>query len=93
MKIHLKFGSIFQEIFAGTEGEIDLEEGADVAGLLDVLCSTPERRARIFDPTGRNLRSYVTISKNGKFIIQLEWLQTRLSDGDRVEFFLLGAGG
>jgi molybdopterin converting factor small subunit len=93
LKIHLKFGSIFQEIFGGREGEIDLLEGADIARLLDVLCSTPERRAKIFDPTGKNLRPYVTISKNGRFIIHLDWLQTRLSDGDRVEFFLLGAGG
>ncbi len=92
MKIHLKFGSIFKEIFGGSEGEIDLEDGADIAALLHVLCAEPERRAKIFDPAG-NIRPYVTISKNGRFIVHLNWLQTKLSDGDRVEFFLLAAGG
>ncbi len=93
MKIHVKFGSIFQAIFGEKERQVDLEEGADMARLLDVLCETPERRIKIFDPTGGNLRPYVNITKNGRFILHLKWLQTELSDGDRVEILLLAAGG
>ncbi len=93
MKIHVKFGSIFQAVFGEKERQIDLEAGADISRLLDVLCDTPERRAKIFDHTGKNLRPYVSISKNGSFIVHLKWLQTGLSEGDRVEFVLLAAGG
>lgn len=93
MKINLKFGGRFREIFGANEAQIDLEEGANILRLLDVLCDFPDRRAKIFDNSNINVRPSVMITKNGRFIIHLDWLQTKLLDGDKVEIFSLVSGG
>jgi MoaD family protein len=93
LKISLKFGSRFREIFGASEVQIDLEERANILRLLDVLCDSPDRRAKIFDNSNINVRPNVAITKNGRFIIHLDWLQTELFDGDKVEIFSLASGG
>jgi len=93
LKISLKFGGRFRETFGASEEQIDLEEGANISRLLDVLCDSPDRRAKIFDSSNINVRSFVMITKNGRFIIHLDWLRTKLLDGDKVEIFSLVSGG
>ena len=93
MKISVKFGSIFREVFGADEMQIDLEPGANILRLLDILCDSPDRRVKIFDKSNTNVRPHVSITKNGRFILHLNWLQTELFDGDKVEIFILGSGG
>ena len=93
MKVHVKFRTIFREVFGMDEMELDLDSGANILSLLNILCDSQDRRAKIFDSSNTNLRRHVTITKNGRFILHLNWLQTELFDGDKVEILMLAAGG
>ena len=75
------------------EQEIGLKAGATVLDLLNSLCKTEELRKNIFSANNRNLRPNVSIRKNGRFIVHLNWLDTELEAGDRVEIFTLHCGG
>ena len=93
MKINLKLFGRFIQIFQIDEKEIRLESGATILDLLNHLCKTQERRNSIFSSTNRNLKPNVVIRINGRFIIHLNWLDTELEAGDRVEILTLHCGG
>ena len=93
MKINLKLFGRFIQIFQLNEKEISLEPGGTVLDLLNSLCKTDELRKNIFSANNRNLRPNVVIRKNGRFIIHLNWLDTELEAGDRVEILTLHCGG
>ena len=92
MKVNVKFSARFREIFAIDERQIELQNGANVGDLLDILCDSNARRIKLFG-TGKNLRPNVLVTKNGRFIVHLNWLDTALSDGDKVEILSLVSGG
>lgn len=93
MIINLKLFGRFIQIFQMDEKEIRLKPGATVLDLLNDLCKTQERRHSIFSSTDRSLRPNVSIRKNGRFIIHLNWLDTELEAGDRVDILTLHCGG
>ena len=93
MKINLKLFGRFIQIFKMDEKEISLQAGGTVMDLLNSLCKTDAQRDSLFVTTDRNLRPNVTIRKNGRFIIHLNWLDTALEEGDRVEILTLHGGG
>jgi len=93
LKINVKLRARFVELFGAKEKEVQIKNGATVRELLDGLCDSPERREKIFDNDRKNLRPYVAITKNGRFIIHLDWLETELSDGDNVEIFSMVSAG
>ncbi len=93
MKVNVTFKSRFKNIFDGEGREVALQEQATVRELLNLLCDTPDRRLQVFDNECINLRPSVAITKNGLFLIHLNWLDTELSEGDRVELFNLHCGG
>ncbi len=93
MKINLRLFGRFIQIFQMDEKEISLETGGTVLDLLNDLCNTQERRNTIFSSTKRHLRPNVVIRKNGRFIVHLNWLDTELEAGDRVEILTLHCGG
>lgn len=93
MKINLKLLGRFIQIFQFDEKEISLKPGATVLDLLNSQCQTEELRNTIFSTNNRNLRPNVVIRKNGRFIIHLNWLDTKLEAGDRVEILTLHCGG
>ena len=93
MKISLKLFGRFIQIFETDEKEIDLTPDATILDLLNHLCKTQELRNSIFGTASRKLRPNVVIRKNGRFIIHLDWLDTKLEAGDRVEILTLHCGG
>ena len=93
MKINLKLFGRFIQMFKLDEKEIRLKTGATVMDLLNSLCKTEELRNKIFSTSSRKLKPNVVIRKNGRFIIHLNWLDTELAEGDRVEILTLHCGG
>jgi sulfur carrier protein ThiS len=93
LKVNLKLIGQFIEIFQMDESQIELEPDATVLDLLHAICKTDEQRKRIFVQTDRTLRPNVTIRKNGMFIIYLDWLDTELREGDRVDILTMHSGG
>ncbi|MFO7984889.1 MAG: MoaD/ThiS family protein [Desulfatiglandaceae bacterium] len=93
MKIQLKLHGRFTQIFGAKERPVQLKDGANIRDLLDHLCDTDERRMKIFDRENKNLGPNVVVRKNGRFIIHLNWLDTSLEEGNRVEILTLHCGG
>ena len=73
--------------------QVELKDGGNVRDLLNLLCHTNERSTKIFYNRDRMLKPNVTVTRNGRFIIHLNWLDTSLSDGDNVSIFTLHCGG
>jgi len=93
MKVKVKFFPRFKEVFQMSEGEIRLKTGANVRDLLNLLCNTDDRRSKLFDSDGKTLRPNVVIRKNGRFIVHLNWLDTKLEENDGVEILSFVSGG
>jgi thiamine biosynthesis protein ThiS len=90
--INVKFGPRFREVFGAEEKRIKLPKGAVVRSLLDRICDSDARRIKLFGSTDK-LRPSVAVTKNGRFIIHLRWLDTELADGDNVEIISFVSGG
>jgi len=91
-KIEVKFFASMSDVFQEKEREIELEKASNIRELLEFLCNTYERRQRIFDQSGQ-LRSDVTILKNGRHIYFLDGIQTELKEGDTIAIFPPVYGG
>ncbi len=92
MKVKVIFFAPFRELFGTGEREVELGNASDVKMLLDILCDTKERLNTLFDDDGE-LKSYVTILKNGRSIKMLNGVQTELGEGDEIAIFPPVAGG
>jgi sulfur carrier protein ThiS len=93
LKVNVKFKSRFRDLFHEEGREVNLPQQANVRELLNLLCDTPKRRFQVFDNECVNLRPNVAVTRNGLFVIHLNWLDTKLSEGDTVELFNLFCGG
>lgn len=91
-KIEVKFFASMSDVFQEKEREIELEKASNIRELLEFLCNTYERRQRIFDQSGQ-IRSDVTILKNGRHIYFLDGIQTELKEGDTIAIFPPVYGG
>ena len=83
MQINVKFFATFIQLFGGREKEIELDSGANIQDLLNLLCDRPKCREKIFDNSGR-VRTHIQILKNHRPIQSLEGVYTQLVDGDSV---------
>ncbi len=92
MKVKVMFFAPFRELFDTSESEVELSGAPNIHELLDILCDSDERRKKIFDDSGE-LRPYVTILKNGRYIKTMEGVKTELEEGDEVAIFPPVAGG
>jgi len=91
-KIKVKFFASMSDVFQEKEREIELKKASNIRELLEFLCNTYERRQRIFDQSGQ-IRSDVTILKNGRHIYFLDGIQTELKEGDTIAIFPPVYGG
>ena len=93
MKVSLNLSGRFAELFDIKEDvQMAVEEGATIREVLKRLCKTKERSPEIFF-SNTGLKPNVTVTVNGRFIIHLDWLDTVLSENDRLNIFTLHSGG
>lgn len=91
MKIKVKFFAYLRDLFEGKERDVEIEPGATMRELLDLLCNSPELCKEIFK--GRDLNPNLVIFKNGTSIRSLNGLETELNEGDTVNIFPFIGGG
>ena len=92
MRVKAIFFAPFRELFGADEINVDLDGTPNVKNLLDFLCNSNTLREKIFNEFDE-LRSDLTILKNGRSIQTLSGLNTELEDGDEVAIFPTVAGG
>ncbi len=92
MKTRVKFYAGFRELFGDKERESELPDGANIQGLLDLLCDSEQRCQKIFDNSGK-LRPSTRMLKNGSDIRFLNGIQTKLEEGDVVTIYRPMCGG
>ncbi len=84
MKVRVRFHTRFKGIFGNTEREIELETGANVRDLLNVLCVTDVQNRTIYAEKDKRLRHDVLVTKNRRFIFHMKRLDTELEDYDEI---------
>ena len=92
ISIQVEFHSQMQKVFGEKSARISLDTPARVRDALEEVCSTPQRREKVFEAPGE-LCQGVTIMRNGRNVAFLDGLNTELSDGDEVAVFPLVCGG
>jgi molybdopterin synthase sulfur carrier subunit len=93
MKVAVTFYAYLREVTGKKERLVmDLGEGATVAELLRVLCNDSRIRIALLDEN-LQLKSEITILKNGREIKFLDGLDTTLTSGDEISVFPMVAGG
>ena len=74
---------------------VELKDGALVRDLLDTLAEKhggPFQKT-VYKPKSVDLRSHYILSINGLLLNQLNGIETKLKDGDRVVFMPVVSGG
>jgi len=92
MKIKVKFFATFRELFGAEVKEIELGNGSNIQGLLELLCDSRQRCQKILDHSDK-LKPYIKILKNGRHIEFLNGIYTELEGGDVVAMFPPVGGG
>ena len=93
MKVIVKFYAYLRDQVGGTEKvDLDLEEGATIAQLLDELLLDLQIKEALLDDN-QEIKSDITLLKNGREIKFLAGMETRLDSGDEISIFPLVAGG
>ena len=93
MKVSVRFYSHLGDLVGKkSKIEFDFEDNATVSHLLDTLLRDPKIKQLLLDESGE-LKSDITIMKNGREIKFLEGMKTVLDSGDEIQIFPLVAGG
>ena len=93
MKVAVTFYAYLRELTGRKDKlELDMDDGATVAALLEELCADSKIKATLFDKK-QQLKPEFTVLKNGREIKFLEGLDTVLISGDEISIFPLVAGG
>jgi MoaD family protein len=92
MKLKLKFLRPFKDITGKGELELDIEV-LNLKDLLKILVDKyPKLEKEIFKKNNE-LTDYICIFVNDKPISALNWLDTKLENGDNLLFFVPVSGG
>jgi molybdopterin synthase sulfur carrier subunit len=93
MKVSVKFYAHLGDLVdKKSTMEIELQEGATVSHLLDVLLLDSKIKEHILD-NDEEVKSDITIMRNGREIKFLDGLDTALNPGDEIQIFPVVAGG
>ncbi|RDE15895.1 MAG: molybdopterin synthase sulfur carrier subunit [Candidatus Thorarchaeota archaeon] len=93
MKVKVKFFAHLSELTGKKPVfEVDVEEGATVSMLLDSLLVDRRIRDALLDEN-QEIRSNITVLKNGREIKLLAGMETKLSHGDELAVFPMLVGG
>jgi sulfur carrier protein ThiS len=92
INVHLK-GRFKEALKLPDPYALEIQDDANVRGLLDRLCQDTGCPEDTFFNKDLRLKPNVAVTKNGRFIIHLKWLDTLLETGDTVTIFTLHCGG
>ena len=93
MKVSVKFYSyLAQLVDKESKMDIELQDGATVLQLLNVLLTDPKIHEHILNEH-EEIKPDITIMRNGREIKFLNGLKTVLSTGDEIQIFPVVAGG
>jgi molybdopterin synthase sulfur carrier subunit len=93
MKVTVRFYATLRDLTSKkTPIDVELDEGATVSNLLDVLFLDSAIKPAITDEN-QNIRSDISILRNGREIRFLDGVDTELKSGDEISFFPVVAGG
>jgi len=93
MKVSVKFYAYLGDLVdQKSKIEFDLKDGAIISHLLDELILDSKIKKHLLDKTGE-LKSDITLMKNGREIKFLDGMGTILESGDEISIFPLVVGG
>jgi len=96
LKVKVEYlGHVRNIIGSSREEEVEIEEEASVADLLNVLFEKygePFKKA-IYEPKGKDVKTNYIITVNGYLLNQLNGIQTKLKQGDHVILLPVVSGG
>lgn len=96
MKVAVEYlGYIKQTLGIKQEESVKLEDGALVRDLLCVLAEKHGEpfRKDVYDPKSSDMKPHHILSVNGVLLNQLNGVETKLKDGDRVVLLPVVTGG
>lgn len=94
MKININLKGRFKNVLKLPDPyPLEVKENANVRDLLNLLCHKTGSPSDTFFNKDNRLKPNVAVTKNGRFIIHLNWLDTPLSEGDEMTIFTLHCGG
>jgi molybdopterin synthase sulfur carrier subunit len=93
MKVKVKFFGHLRDLI-GTKAvvELDLQEGASIKQLLDVLLLDSKVMEILLDER-KEIKPDISLLKNGREIKFLKGMDTRLDSGDEISIFPVVVGG
>ena len=93
MKVIVRFYATLRDLTSKKAPiDVELDEGATVSNLLDVLFLDSAIRPALADEN-QNIRPDISILRNGREIRFLDGVDTELESGDEISFFPIVAGG
>jgi len=89
LKVRVRYFASLRELVGKREEVVEMEDVADVAGLLRILTDRHGEKfgGFVFDRDGRTVRRSLQFLVDGKNVASLEGLRTRVRDGS--EFAIL----
>jgi molybdopterin synthase sulfur carrier subunit len=92
MRVKVKLFATFRELAKKSEVQIELEDKSNLRDLLSSLCASyPGLGKELFQES--ELSKQVIVLKNGRNIIFLDKLKTKLANGDEIAIFPPLGGG
>ena len=96
MKVTVDYlGSVKQALDLKQAEQVELKDDASVCDLLNLLAEKhgePFRKS-VYEPKDPDLKPYYILSVNGLLTNQLNDMETKLKDGDRLIFMPVVSGG
>ena len=88
-------GSVKQALGLKQAEQVELKEGASVFDLLYLLADKHGEpfQTSVYEPKEPDLKPYYILSVNGLLTNQLDDMETKLKDGDRLVFMPVVSGG
>jgi len=88
-------GYIKQTLGVNHEEQLEIEEGALVRDLLNILAEKHGEpfKKEVFQPGSVDMKPHHILSVNGILLNQLKGIETKLKDGDRVILMPVVTGG
>jgi molybdopterin synthase sulfur carrier subunit len=95
MKITVKFFASLREISGKKEEVINLDDGSLVKDLVKILIDKygPEFKYYVYDEGKDSLKQDIQFLLNGRNVLTLDGLKTRLQDGDQIAILPPVGGG